>query len=509
MPTTYMGITLPTVSVTVGPTYATNINTAITTIDAHDHTTGKGTPVPSAGININANLSMGGYTLTATRAVVYTQQATFATANSFYFKTDGFAYVRSGAGTEIQLTTASALVTSTLAIYSQLSVTSNYVVLAGDTYTHFKVSTAAARVITLPSAAAVGAGRFYLFSDVTGSAATNNITISRAGSDTFQPGGTTSLVVASNGETVKLISDGVSAWYLESRVTTLSGYTGTVNMESALQWRSTVTTPTISQNTQTVTNDPGAQMTITAQIGNGTGAGGQLGLTAGVGGSTGAGGAASLQGGAAGGGNTAGGTVTVQGGTAQGSGAGGGATVRGGTGGSTGVGGDVTVRAGTAGGGNTAGGTAYLIGGAPTGTGLAGSVVIGDAGSYTLAVIQVASSSRIVSIGNATATSTNVPAGSGVVFIADGTMPSATAGSETPQDGWVLGSSSGRPCFKLGDVGGGYDGQRVILHGYSDSGATVQGSAGSWTITNEKNPTAMIYIILGGTSYYIPCYAQS
>jgi hypothetical protein len=50
-----MTISLPTVGVTAGPTYASLVNAAFETVDAHDHTTGKGVQVPTAGININAN----------------------------------------------------------------------------------------------------------------------------------------------------------------------------------------------------------------------------------------------------------------------------------------------------------------------------------------------------------------------------------------------------------------------------------------------------------------------
>ena len=46
--------------ITTGPQYATDIVSNFATIDAHDHTTGNGTRIPSAGININSNLEYNG-----------------------------------------------------------------------------------------------------------------------------------------------------------------------------------------------------------------------------------------------------------------------------------------------------------------------------------------------------------------------------------------------------------------------------------------------------------------
>lgn len=50
-----MGFTNPEVG-DPGTGYATNLRNSLTTIGAHDHTTGKGIKVPTAGININADL---------------------------------------------------------------------------------------------------------------------------------------------------------------------------------------------------------------------------------------------------------------------------------------------------------------------------------------------------------------------------------------------------------------------------------------------------------------------
>lgn len=73
-------------------------------------------------------------------------------------------------------------------------------------------STAAARTITLPAATAVLAGQVFTVKDESGAAATNNITVARAGTDTID--GATSKVVNTNYGFVRFYSDGVSKWFV-------------------------------------------------------------------------------------------------------------------------------------------------------------------------------------------------------------------------------------------------------------------------------------------------------
>ena len=70
MATTNMNLTLPTVSITVGPEWATLLNAALTDIDAHDHTSGKGVKITPAGLNINADLELNGNAITEAVRVV-------------------------------------------------------------------------------------------------------------------------------------------------------------------------------------------------------------------------------------------------------------------------------------------------------------------------------------------------------------------------------------------------------------------------------------------------------
>lgn len=101
-----MNITLPTPSTTPGPTYATQLNTAVEVIDVHDHSPGKGTLIPSAGIGIDADLNMNSKRLTAVQAVnMNSQSAALSAANvQSLYAVSGDLYYNNSAGTPVQIT---------------------------------------------------------------------------------------------------------------------------------------------------------------------------------------------------------------------------------------------------------------------------------------------------------------------------------------------------------------------------------------------------------------------
>jgi len=86
----------------------------------------------------------------------------------------------------------------------------DYTLLGGEQLVAV-TSTGAARAITLPAASTVPLGMPLTIKDEGGGAATNNITIGRAGSDTID--GATSKVINTNYGFVRLYSDGVSKWF--------------------------------------------------------------------------------------------------------------------------------------------------------------------------------------------------------------------------------------------------------------------------------------------------------
>jgi len=107
--TTFMNLTLPTVSTTIGPQWATELNAAITTIDSHDHSSGKGTPVPTSGININANLSFNNKNLTDVGAITYNNLSSVISDLNSLYVLSGDLYFNDASGSNIRITAAGAI----------------------------------------------------------------------------------------------------------------------------------------------------------------------------------------------------------------------------------------------------------------------------------------------------------------------------------------------------------------------------------------------------------------
>lgn len=111
MSTTYMNLSLPVPSVTSGPTWAENVNTALTTVDSHDHSAGKGTQVPTAGLNINANLTMNSSALTEVKSVNLDSQNSSLPATNVQaiYSVNGDLYYNNNSGTPVQITQGSSI----------------------------------------------------------------------------------------------------------------------------------------------------------------------------------------------------------------------------------------------------------------------------------------------------------------------------------------------------------------------------------------------------------------
>ena len=113
MSTPNMTLTLPTVGVTAGPAYATQINAALTVVDGHDHSTGSGVQITPAGININADLSINSMNVTDVKTVRFTAQPSALAGTSpnlaaLYVVNDDL-YYNDGLGNQVAITASGAV----------------------------------------------------------------------------------------------------------------------------------------------------------------------------------------------------------------------------------------------------------------------------------------------------------------------------------------------------------------------------------------------------------------
>lgn len=109
MATTNMGLTLPVVSSTLGPQWATLVNAAFEDIDSHDHTAGNGKKVPVNGLNINANLPLGGYSLTSANSIDFLSRPSAGATTSSLSVVGGNLYFRDSSSNLIQITIGGAV----------------------------------------------------------------------------------------------------------------------------------------------------------------------------------------------------------------------------------------------------------------------------------------------------------------------------------------------------------------------------------------------------------------
>lgn len=210
------GILIPTPGQDPGPDYAVNISNALTKLSSLTHTgasNNDGPLIPTAGLNINADLPINNNDLTGVRSVRFQSQA--GTINSAgdigcSYVNAGNLYFIDGSGNQIKITSGGGLNTTTTTNYSAANLSASTTIASSNTNQFFFVDTTATRTIILPAASAVGSGHFYYFADKSGSAATNNITIQRASSDLID--GMSTLVLSQNYAATGLISDGVSKW---------------------------------------------------------------------------------------------------------------------------------------------------------------------------------------------------------------------------------------------------------------------------------------------------------
>ena len=225
--TTFMNLVLPTPGERLGPTWATDINTALSRIDEHDHSAiGKSLGVAALTIDGDLDFSPGTSdfaTLNKKYSGFTNNSGTLASASfpASIFVTGGNLFYNNSTGGQVQLTDGSALSSTGVSaiqfakfadtLTGGTSGSPNLIVEANNaSYYVCNPSTAAVHV-RLPAASGAAAGRFFVIKDISGVASTNNITVHITGTDTVD--GASSHVIASNFGSATFISRGNSVAY--------------------------------------------------------------------------------------------------------------------------------------------------------------------------------------------------------------------------------------------------------------------------------------------------------
>ena len=230
MATTYMNLTLPTVGTTVGPTWASQLNTAITSIDSHDHSSGKGATLSFSSLTVNADMnftpSTTSYSLTRMKksdfiASSWADSGTFASA--MYVDSSGNLHYVNSTSTDIQLTSGSAINVNVSARDSNAygvkstAISSPYQSVMGDDFSYYKVPSGGAFTFYLPynhggdPIASTDIGRFITIK-APSDAYTNNVTVAKSTSSTEADtiDGATSFVIDSDNASYTFVLRAIS-----------------------------------------------------------------------------------------------------------------------------------------------------------------------------------------------------------------------------------------------------------------------------------------------------------
>ena len=99
-----MSLNEPTVGTTAGPDWATETNSNWSLIDAHDHTSGKGTQLGPSALNINADLEFNQNSATELKNLIFDSSVTAAATNYSIYQSGGNLYWRNNSGANVQST---------------------------------------------------------------------------------------------------------------------------------------------------------------------------------------------------------------------------------------------------------------------------------------------------------------------------------------------------------------------------------------------------------------------
>jgi hypothetical protein len=213
--TPFMNLNLPAVQQTLGPEWASLLNAALQVVDNHDHTSGKGVKVKTAGIDINADLNFANFRTLNVGSTLYRNNSSVlsgpSNSNSLHVA-NGNLYFTNNSGIAVQLTNGGSIVSTPAAVQSLgvTSINANLTIAPSDSFVVIITDTNAPRVITLPLASSVVAGRLYIIKDKDGLSNDNPISIVAQGSDLID--GSATFNIDSNKAATMIICDGASNW---------------------------------------------------------------------------------------------------------------------------------------------------------------------------------------------------------------------------------------------------------------------------------------------------------
>lgn len=141
-----MGLQIPEIGVETGPAWAQDVNNSLSLIDQHNHTPGSGVQVPSAGLNINTNLSFQGNQLTSLGAGVFSIQSASPSADACIYAKGVDLYYNDGNGNVIQITSNGGVAGTPGAIANLASPASAAYVSASGTFVWQQNSNVAANM---------------------------------------------------------------------------------------------------------------------------------------------------------------------------------------------------------------------------------------------------------------------------------------------------------------------------------------------------------------------------
>ena len=203
---TYLNLTLPDVGVTLGPTWATTLNDAFVDLDDHDHST-QGKSIPSAGLNINADVDFQNNSASSVKSVVLQNQgSSLTTSGNLYNKGNELFYYNGSSQTQITLNGA---VLGGMSKFSYETSTSSTTISLTSASGSFFFHNGTASTINLPDASSVDSGHFFLIKNN----ASGTISVTPTSTQTID-GGTagTAITISTAWGHAWLVSDGTSKW---------------------------------------------------------------------------------------------------------------------------------------------------------------------------------------------------------------------------------------------------------------------------------------------------------